>query len=88
MENQNEQLSLFTEHAFEPRDIEQVENKKPEFDLDLSHVFESQIGFDCFYYLAAGSCVLHGDTTHCINCDDYKSINDDDIKDEDLEDDD
>lgn len=77
MENQNEQLSLFTEQAFEPRDIEQVKPNKPQPNLSLSDVFESNIGCDCFYYLAAGSCVLHGDTTHCIDCDDYKSINDD-----------
>ena len=81
MKNQNEQLNLFTEQDFESRH-EQVEHKKPEFNLDLSHVFESQIGFDCFYYIGAGNCVLHGDTTGCSDCDDYKSINDDDTQDD------
>lgn len=82
MKNQDEQLGLFTKRDFEPRH-EQVEHKKPEFIRDLSHVFESQIGFDCFYYMCEGNCALHGDMSGCADCEDYKSINDDDTQDED-----
>lgn len=83
MDNQNEQLSLFSEKAFEPRDIEQAELMKTKANVEKSQVIASYIGNDCFYYMGAGNCAVHGDTTDCIDCDDYKSINDDDTQDDD-----
>lgn len=83
MENQNEQLNLFTEQAFEPRDIEQAELMKAKTNLEKPQVSVCHVGNDCFYYLGAGNCVLHGDTVGCMDCDDYKSIIDDDAQDDD-----
>ena len=82
MESQNEQLNLFTEQAFEPRDIEQAELMKAKTNPDKPQAIVSYIGKDCFYYLCAGNCVVHGDMGDCVNCDDYKSINDDDTQDD------
>lgn len=83
MRNQNEQLTLFTEQAFEPRDIEQAELMKAKANLDRAQASAHYIGNDCFYYLCAGNCVLHGDAWRCDDCDDYKSINDDEVEDDD-----
>lgn len=83
MKNQNDQLNLFTDKAFEPRVIEQAEPMKDETNLEKPQVGVCHVGNDCFYYLGVGTCVLHGDIWDCIDCDDYKSINDDDNEDDD-----
>ena len=87
MENQNKQKGLFTEQDFEPRDVEQ-ELMKSKANLENSQLIGYYTWRDCFYYLGAGNCVMHRDTTGCMDCDDYKSVFGDDIEDEDIEDDD
>ena len=83
MENHKEQLNLFTEKDFEPRNTEQAKPSKPEPSLSWSDIFESSAGYDCFYYVCRGACALHGDAVGWMDCDDYRSINDDDTQDDD-----
>ncbi|MFC1956410.1 hypothetical protein ACFLWZ_07865 [Chloroflexota bacterium] len=76
MPEQDEQFRLFSDNDFAPKNIEPITN------LEKSHVIESCVTNDCFYYLCAGNCVKHGDTMGCRYCDDYKCINGDDIQDD------
>lgn len=54
MENHKEQLNLFTEKDFEPRNTEQPKLSKPEPSLSWSDIFESSAGYDCLYYVCRG----------------------------------
>jgi len=83
MENQSEQLSLFSEKAFEPRDIGQAELMKTKANVEKSQVIVSYIANDCFYYMGAGNCAMHGDAVGCVDCDECKSTDDDDDHDND-----
>ena len=88
MEKQKEQLSLFTEEDFKPRNTEQAEPMKAETNPKTQHFFIPWMGNDCVYYIGAGNCAATGEFVDCMDCDDYKSVDGDDIDDEDLEDDD
>lgn len=85
MKDQSKQLTLFTEEDFRPKDNKQERLSEAEVKLEKVLTGVSYIGNDCFYYLAAGACVLHGDAIGCRDCDNYKSINDDEDDDEDNE---
>jgi hypothetical protein len=78
-----DQLSLFAQKDSEPRDIKQAELTEAKTDLNEPQSTVSYTGNDCFYYMGAGNCAVHGDTMGCVDCDDYKSINDDDTEDDD-----
>jgi hypothetical protein len=82
MENQKEQLSLFTQEDFEPKDIKQAELTKVRTNLQESEVTACYTRNDCAYYIGTGNCSLHGDTVDCWDCDDYESIDDDDTEDD------
>ena len=77
MENQNEQLNLFTKKDFERRDIEQAGLMKAEANLETPHFFVPWMGNDCVYYVGAKQCAAHGDFVACMDCDDYRSSDDD-----------
>lgn len=83
MKNQNEPLNLFTEQAFEPRNIEQSELVKAKTNLGKPGLTISYMGIDCVYYVGAGNCAAHGEMVDCIDCDDYKPIDGDEVEDDD-----
>ena len=83
MKNQNEQLGLFTEQDFEPRDIEQAELMKSKTDPGTPHFFVPWMGNDCVHYVGAAQCAAHGDFVECKDCCDYKSVYGNDIEDAD-----
>lgn len=77
MKNEHRQLNIFTEQDFRPKHSEQPSNPQP--NLSWKDYFDhTRMDIDCFYYLCAGNCVMHGDTSGCMDCQDYKSINEDD----------
>jgi len=81
MENQKEQLSLFTKEMFESRDGQQDEPRRAEANLGAQHFFVPWMGNDCVFYVGGGNCAAHGDFVDCLDCDDYKSVDDDDTQD-------
>ena len=83
MENEKEQLSLFSEEAFERRDSEQAELAKAKTNPGTPHFFVPWMGNDCVHYVGAQQCAAHGDFVACMDCDDYKSVFGEDIEDED-----
>jgi len=78
MQQKDKQLSLFSNADFAPRSHEQGQSGG----LSAHGMTIVSIGNDCFYYMGAGNCHIHGDAIGCEECDDYRSINQEDEDDD------
>ncbi|MFC1958340.1 hypothetical protein ACFLV6_00235 [Chloroflexota bacterium] len=82
VKEQDRQFSMFSDVDFTPRNVELIQSTEPKHDIGIT-LLTGNCSIDCFYYVAAGICHIHGDASGCDECDDYKSINEENIQDDD-----
>ena len=82
MREQDRQAKLFSDADFIARNQEQAQSTRPKLDIGIT-LSTGHCLVDCFYYIGAGNCYIHGDAIGCDECEDYRSINEEIPEDDD-----